>query len=284
VSLERMRAVRELDAVNHTMTVEAGVILADVQRAAEEHDLLFPLSLGAEGSCRIGGNLSTNAGGIAVLHYGNTRDLVLGLEVVLPDGRVWKGLHKLRKNNAGYDLKHLFMGAEGTLGIITAAVLKLFPQPRSRATALLAVADPDAASRLLAHLRSACGDTVTSFEYVPRLALEVWEAIKGEDWVLTTGDLGSWGKKLWNFDRPYCHAGRELGTGTQVGLSLGVALANKGTGRLVVVHELDDRARRRCPVVLLERRIDRPLEPRESAEEPSVDDRSVGHRRVQLRG
>jgi FAD/FMN-containing dehydrogenase len=173
LSLERMRAVREVDALNHTLTVEAGVILVDVQRAAEAHDLLFPLSLGAEGSCRIGGNLSTNAGGIAVLHYGNARDLVLGLEVVLPDGRIWNGLHKLRKNNAGYDLKHLFLGAEGTLGIITAAVLKLFPRPRARATAWLAVADPDAAGRLLAMLRSACGDVVTSFEYVPRFALEL---------------------------------------------------------------------------------------------------------------
>jgi FAD/FMN-containing dehydrogenase len=180
VSLERMRTVREVDTLNNTLTVEAGVILADVQRVAEEHGLLFPLSLGAEGSCRIGGNLSTNAGGIAVLHYGNTRDLVLGLEVVLPDGRVWNGLRKLRKNNAGYDLKHVFIGAEGTLGIITAAVLKLFQRPRARGTAWLAVASPGAAISLLARVRAACGDAITSFEYIPRFALElVLEHIPG---------------------------------------------------------------------------------------------------------
>ncbi len=173
VSLERMRAVREVDAINHTLTVEAGVVLADVQRIADEHGLYFPLSLGSEGSCRIGGNLSTNAGGVTVLRYGNTRDLVLGLEVVLPDGAVWNGLRKLRKDNAGYDLKHLFMGAEGTLGIITAAVLKLFPRPRSRATAWLALPTPAAAGRVLGRLRATCGDSVTSFEYVPRFALEL---------------------------------------------------------------------------------------------------------------
>src|SRR4029078_3607830 len=124
-------------------------------------DRLFPLSLAAEGSCEIGGNLSTNAGGTGVLRYGNTRDLVLGLEVVLPDGRVWEGLRGLRKDNTGYDLKHLFIGAEGTLGIITAAVLKLFPKPRSRATALVALDDPRAAVSLLTSLRQACGDRVT---------------------------------------------------------------------------------------------------------------------------
>jgi FAD/FMN-containing dehydrogenase len=173
LSLERMRAVRELDSLNHTLTVEAGVVLADVQRIADEHGLYFPLSLGAEGSCHIGGNLSTNAGGVAVLRYGNARDLVLGLEVVLPDGSVWSGLKKLRKNNMGYDLKHLFMGAEGTLGIVTAAVLKLFPRPRSRTTAWAALPDAESASRVLARLRARCGDTVTSFEYVPRFALEL---------------------------------------------------------------------------------------------------------------
>jgi FAD/FMN-containing dehydrogenase len=173
VSLARMRAVREVDAGNHTLTVEAGVILADVQRVAAEHGLLFPLSLGAEGSCQIGGNLATNAGGVAVLRFGNARELVLGLEVVLPDGRIWNGLSKLRKDNTGYDLKQLFIGAEGTLGIITAAVLKLHARPRSRATAWLAVADPASAVRLLARTRSLCGDVVTSFEYVPRFALDL---------------------------------------------------------------------------------------------------------------
>ena len=133
-----------VDAANNTMTVEAGCVLASLQQVADEHGRLFPLSLGAEGSCEIGGNLSTNAGGTGVLRYGNTRELVLGLEVVLPDGRVWNGLRGLRKDNTGYDLKHLFVGAEGTLGIITAAVLKLFPKPRSVATALVAVENPAA--------------------------------------------------------------------------------------------------------------------------------------------
>ena len=154
LSLARMRAVREVDGVNHTMTVEAGVVLADVQRTAAGARPAFPLSLGAEGSCLIGGNLSTNAGGVAVLHYGNTRDLVLGLEVVLAGrARAGTALKKLRKDNTGYDLKQLFMGAEGTLGIITAAVLKLYAQPRARATAWLGRADPAAAGRLLARVR-----------------------------------------------------------------------------------------------------------------------------------
>src|SRR5262245_25819969 len=127
LSLSRLNRVRAVDPANYTMTVEAGCILKQVQDSAAAADRLFPLSLAAEGSCQIGGNLSTNAGGIAVLRYGNARDLVLGLEVVLPDGRVWDGLRALRKDNSGYDLKQLFIGAEGTLGIITAAVLKLFP-------------------------------------------------------------------------------------------------------------------------------------------------------------
>ena len=131
--------IRAVDAVNRTMTLEAGVILADVQAAADQAGALFPLSLGAEGSCRIGGNLATNAGGLNVLRYGNARDLVLGLEVVLADGRIWNGLTGLRKNNTGYDLKQLFLGAEGTLGIITAAVVKLFAKPRISETALVAV-------------------------------------------------------------------------------------------------------------------------------------------------
>ena len=127
VTLSRMNRILDVDPLNNTITAEAGCMLANIQQAAADADRLFPLSLGAEGSCQIGGNLSTNAGGVNVLRYGNTRDLVLGLEVVLPDGRVWNGLRTLRKDNTGYDLKHLFVGAEGTLGIITAAVLKLFP-------------------------------------------------------------------------------------------------------------------------------------------------------------
>ena len=173
LSLEGMNRIREIDAVNHTITVEAGCILQQVQDAAAAADRLFPLRLGAEGSCRIGGNLSTNAGGIAVLRYGNMRDLALGLEVVLPDGRIWNGLRALRKDNTGYDLKHLFIGAEGTLGIITAAVLKLFPRPRERVTAFVAAASLEASLALLGRLRAASNDSLTSFEYIPRIALQL---------------------------------------------------------------------------------------------------------------
>jgi len=172
LSLGRMDRVRAIDPVNYTITVEAGCILADVQRAAEQAERLFPLSLGAEGTCQIGGNLSTNAGGTGVLRYGNTRDLTLGLEVVLADGRVWDGLKGLRKDNAGYDLKQLFVGGEGTLGIITAAVLKLFPLPRERHTALVALDKLDAFLTLLDRARAASADTVTAFELMPRLGLE----------------------------------------------------------------------------------------------------------------
>ena len=172
LSLARMNRIRELDPVNDTMTVEAGCILQNLQAAAAEADRLFPLSLGAEGSCMIGGNLSTNAGGIQVLRYGNARELVLGLEVVLPDGRVWDGLRGLRKDNTGYDLKQLFIGAEGTLGVITAAVLRLYPRPRASATAFIAVPDVAAAVALLGRLRAGSGEAVTSFELIPRLGLD----------------------------------------------------------------------------------------------------------------
>ena len=173
LSLARMNRIRELDSLNNTITVEAGVVLAAIQQAAADIDRLFPLSLGAEGSCTIGGNLSTNAGGVNVLRYGNTRDLVLGVEVVLPDGRVWNGLRSLRKDNTGYDLKQLFVGAEGTLGIITAAVLKLFPRPTASATAWAAVKDPDAALELLALLRHHCGDRINAFELISRACLDL---------------------------------------------------------------------------------------------------------------
>jgi FAD/FMN-containing dehydrogenase len=166
VSLSRLTRVRALDAGNATLTVEAGMPLARVQQAADGAGLLFPLSLAAEGSCTIGGNLATNAGGTAVLRYGNARELVLGLEVVLADGRIWDGLKGLRKDNTGYDIKQLFLGSEGTLGIITAAVLKLFPKPRTSATALAALADVDAAIALLGLLRQALGDRLTGFELI----------------------------------------------------------------------------------------------------------------------
>ncbi len=173
VSTERLTRVRAVDPANFTITVEAGCVLAAVQDAADDAGCLFPLSLGAEGSCRIGGNLSTNAGGVNVLRYGTARDLVLGLEVVLPDGRVWNGLRSLRKDNTGYDLKHLFIGAEGTLGIITAAVLKLFPRPRDMATALVAIPDPEAGLDILVAARQASGDSVTACELVPRVGLDL---------------------------------------------------------------------------------------------------------------
>ena len=173
LTLSRMNRMIEVDPLNNTVTVEAGCILANIQQAAADVDRLFPLSLGAEGSCQIGGNLSTNAGGVNVLRYGNTRDLVLGLEVVLPDGRIWNGLRGLRKDNTGYDLKQLFIGAEGTLGIITAAVLKLFPRPATTATTWTAVPDPEAALEFLALLRRHCGDRVTAFELVSRNCLDL---------------------------------------------------------------------------------------------------------------
>jgi D-lactate dehydrogenase (cytochrome) len=173
VSLERLNRIRGLDAANSSLTVEAGCILQRAQQAADEAGLFFPLSLGSEGSCHIGGNLSTNAGGTSVLRYGMMRDLVLGLEVVLADGRVLDGLTALRKDNTGYDIKGLFLGAEGTLGIITAATLKLFPKPRTHATAFAAVPDVAAAVALLGQVRAASGERVTSFELIPRVAVEL---------------------------------------------------------------------------------------------------------------
>ncbi|MGB0671575.1 MAG: FAD-binding oxidoreductase, partial [Rhodospirillales bacterium] len=173
LTLGRMKTIRAVDPINNTLTVDAGVVLADIQAAAERADRYFPLSLGAEGSCQIGGNIATNAGGTAVLRYGNTRDLVLGLEVVLADGRIWDGLRGLRKNNTGYDLKDIFVGSEGSLGIITGAVLKLFPHPAAKVTAMAAGPDVDAMMRLFERVMSACGDTLTGFEFTERFGLEI---------------------------------------------------------------------------------------------------------------
>ena len=173
VALTRLNRIRAIDADNNSITVEAGCTLHVVQEAAHAADRLFPLSLAAEGSATIGGNLATNAGGVQVLRYGNARELTLGLEVVLADGRIWNGLRALRKDNTGYDLKHLFIGAEGTLGLITAATLKLFPRPRARATAWVAVPGPAAAVALLGRLRDAAGDNVTAFEIIGRPALDL---------------------------------------------------------------------------------------------------------------
>ena len=172
LSLGRMNKVRAIDTANNTITVEAGCVLADIQAAAARADRLFPLSLAAEGSCQIGGNLSTNAGGTGVLRYGTARDLTLGLEVVLPDGRLWDGLKGLRKDNTGYDLKQLFIGAEGTLGVITAAVLKLFPRPKDVRSAFAAAPDIEAAMALFIRAREAAGETLTACETLPRIAID----------------------------------------------------------------------------------------------------------------
>ena len=173
LSLSRLDKVRSIEPQSDSITVEAGVTLLKVQEAADSAGRLFPLSLASEGSCTIGGNLSTNAGGTAVIAYGNTRDMCLGLEVVLADGRIWNGLKSLRKDNTGYDLKNLFIGAEGTLGIITAASLKLFPRPQSCATAFVAVADPAHALALLHLAKAEAGSQVTTFEIMPRFGLDV---------------------------------------------------------------------------------------------------------------
>ncbi|MBO6755348.1 MAG: FAD-binding oxidoreductase [Roseibium sp.] len=172
LSLGRMNRIRAVDPQGFTITVEAGVVLEAVQTAAEEADRLFPLSLGAQGSCQIGGNISTNAGGTAVLAYGNTRDLVLGLEVVLANGEIWNGLRTLRKDNTGYDLKQLFIGAEGTLGIITAAALKLFPKPKKLEAAFVGLASPEDALALFSIAKAQAGPVLTGFELMPRTGVE----------------------------------------------------------------------------------------------------------------
>lgn len=173
ISMRRMNRVREVDALNDSMTVEAGVILTSAQQAADEAGRLFPLSLGAEGVATIGGLISTNAGGVGVLRYGMMRELVLGIEAVLADGRIWNGLRGLRKDNTGYDLKQLFIGAEGTLGIVTAATLKLFPKPAVKETAWCAVASPADAVALLEKAKAASGGAVTGFEIVAKLGLDL---------------------------------------------------------------------------------------------------------------
>jgi FAD/FMN-containing dehydrogenase len=172
LSLTRLTAVREVDLASATITVEAGMTLAAVQSLAEAHDHTFPLSLASEGSCTIGGNLATNAGGIAVLAFGNARDLVLGVEVVLADGRVLSNLSKLKKDNSGYDLKDLFIGSEGTLGIITAAVLKLYPRPRASLTVFIGLYDPRAAIAFFNCTQQAMGAMVRSFELLPRIGVD----------------------------------------------------------------------------------------------------------------
>src|ERR1700693_1843752 len=189
LSVRRLNRVRQIDAANYSMIIEAGCTLAEAQGAARDAERLFPLSLGSEGTAQIGGNLSTNAGGTAVLRYGMMRDLVLGLEVVLADGRIMSGLKSLRKDNTGYDVKSLFIGAEGTLGVITAVSLKLFPLPADTATALVGVDSPQHALDLLGLLRTAAGDQVPTFELLPRLAVEL--TVKHIPGVANPQDLGT---------------------------------------------------------------------------------------------
>ena len=172
LSLERMNRVREVDLAAGAMTVDAGCILDSLHRVAEEHDRIFPLSLGSQGSCQIGGNLSTNAGGTQVLAYGNARQLCLGLEVVLPTGEIWDGLRKLKKDNTGYDLRDLFIGAEGTLGVITAAVLKLFPKPRGHQVAFTGLESAEKALAFFKLAQEICGNALTGFELMVRLGVE----------------------------------------------------------------------------------------------------------------
>lgn len=173
ISLRRMNRILGIDTTNRTITVQAGCILQQIQEAAQDAGLLFPLSLAAEGSCTIGGNLSTNAGGTAVLRYGNTRELCLGLEVVTAQGKVWDGLRGLRKDNTGYALRELFVGAEGTLGIITSAVLKLYPQPKASVTALVAIDSPARALGLLSLMQDVCGSSLTAFELMSQFCLRL---------------------------------------------------------------------------------------------------------------
>ncbi len=172
LSTERLNKIREVDTQNNSITVEAGCILEKIQNAAREQKRLFPLSLGAQGSCQIGGNLSTNAGGINVLHYGSARDLCLGIEAVLPDGSIYSDLGGLRKDNTGYDLKQLFIGAEGTLGIITAATLKLFPEAKESVTALIALPALESVISLYNRVREVSSDRVTTFELIPQIAID----------------------------------------------------------------------------------------------------------------
>lgn len=176
LSLARLNRIREIDVEGNMLTAEAGVTLQSVQQAAEAADRLFPLSLASEGSCQIGGNIASNAGGTAVLAYGNMRDLVLGLEVVLPSGEIWNGLRKLRKDNTGYDLKHLFIGSEGTLGIVTAAVLKLSARPKGKSVSLAGLASPEAMLRLFSLARATAGTGLTACEFTARFGIDLLRA------------------------------------------------------------------------------------------------------------
>ncbi|MDQ0448419.1 FAD-binding oxidoreductase [Methylobacterium aerolatum] len=210
IALERLNRVRAVDPVGATLTVEAGAILAEVQEAAEAAGMLFPLTYASRDSARIGGGIATNAGGLNVLAYGNARDLVLGLEVVLADGRVWNGLKALRKDNAGYDLKHLFIGSEGTLGIVTAAVLRLFPKPRSTGVAFLGLASARAALDLFVFLRDRADRDLTAFEYLPPFALEIVLRHAAGTVRPLTGEHGAYALIEFSSCRPGIEARHEL--------------------------------------------------------------------------
>ena len=217
LSTQRLRRVREVDLDGDVMICEAGVTLAEAQAAALAADRLFPLSLASEGTCTIGGNVSTNAGGVTVIAYGNTRDLVTGVEAVLADGRIVNGLSKLRKDNTGYDVKGLFIGAEGTLGIVTAASLRLFPNPRARATAFVGLKSPEDALKLLRLVRERIGAAVTSFELIGRNALDI--TVKQRPGAETVGECTSMARALGsvvaNAGRVGRCAGRRAGVGAR---------------------------------------------------------------------
>ena len=238
LSLSRMNRIRAIDPLNDTLTAEAGCVLADIQKAAEGVQRLFPLSLAAEGSCQIGGNLSTNAGGVNVLRYGNAREQVLGLEVVLPDGRVWNGLRGLRKDNTGYDLKQLFLGAEGTLGIITAAVLRLYPRPTATVTAWIAVPNPAAAVELLGFLRARLGPRTSAFELISKRCLDAVLAhskdvvpplATAHDWAVLA-EIDDAGEQAAHSERVEA----ALGDAIEKGLALDAALAHSRAQQLAL--------------------------------------------------
>ncbi|MCW5738241.1 MAG: FAD-binding oxidoreductase [Enhydrobacter sp.] len=242
LSLTRMNRILEIDKVGYSMTVEAGVILKTIQEAAADHDRLFPLSLGAEGSCTIGGNLSTNAGGVQVLHYGNARNLVMGLEVVLPNGDIWNGMRALKKDNTGYDLRDLYLGAEGTLGIITKAILKLWPKPKDVATSWIAVASPAAAVELLSGAYAASEDNVTSCELMSRQGIElVLKNIHGATDPLA--DRHDWYVLLeWSSSRPPRHGANQTGLREKMETYLGEAM-EKGLVLDAVIAQNETQAR-----------------------------------------